>query len=437
MAASAGAAGCGSKSYPADKLTESLIRICRTEYGIQDIHVKMVGQTLGVYLPLKKLFETDFKEIFNIAKVRNPESLFAPTPEAMSKVEDVLFSLSRVLLSTDRDIKFYILQATDIQSSMQIVITGYLEDVKRVRYWDISRDEYRKRIVYDLKINPALTWHRPVYDFFKDLGTLSTATLRDKYFGDRVSLTELQNMFSLGTARGPKRAGPVQWKIEEIRNHVRSRNEAVVYVKVRPERKQAAADYRIETDYFEYLFVNRLVEDRVDIEKIIPFQYDQNGFLKRIPFPADFSVEKNIENWDDEFPISEVFLGPFLAQQLTRRVQALAAGDERIRNTFRQLKLRFVYNDEIPPHFELQTDVSLRDRAQAGSVLMHEDMFYLLGLASREFVDVLRSYRFGNYEFLKISVDAESAPWIFGRENLELFRRNKIDMRGLLSITGV
>ena len=47
---------CSLKSYPADSIKQSLAELCRTEYGIEELDVKVSGNTIGVYLPLDKLF---------------------------------------------------------------------------------------------------------------------------------------------------------------------------------------------------------------------------------------------------------------------------------------------------------------------------------------------------------------------------------------------
>jgi hypothetical protein len=129
-------------------------------------------------------------------------------------------------------------------------------------------------------------------------------------------------------------------------------------------------------------------------------------------------------------------MGTFLAQQLTRRVQAMLAGDERIQNTFRDIKLNFDYHEAEPSYFSLDLEAVLRDfnNYDRKSLVFHEDMLYLLSLASKEFVDVLRSYQFGAYDYVRLNVAQDAKPLILGREDLESFRRNKIDIQGLLTL---
>ena len=434
--------GCSEKSYPADKIKESLLKICREEYGIQDLDVKVVGQTLGVYLPLKKLFATDFKEAMAEGKVNNIENLFMPSEEALDKVEDVLFSISRVILSTDRDLKFYILQATDVENTgLQLIMKGSVDDIKRVRIWDISRGEYRKRVVHELRLNPSVIWHRPVYGFFADLEILTMSELKDKYFGEAVSKDMIRRLFVQSLYADQENVFGTKWKIVDMRSTEIDKFGIVIYVKTVPQ--PAISGIFPEDLVLEYLFLLSVGEAEIRINRIIPFQYrNPDGTWKKIAFPEELQLKSNFEEWNEEFPVQEIKMGPFLAKQLTRRVQALAASDERIQNTFSELKLSFDYLEEPEPaHFSLNMDVILKavpgGDYRRQTIFVHEDMLYFLDLASREFVKVLRSYQFGNYEHLSFIVSQEPTTWVLGRDELELLRRNKMDLQGLHSFANL
>ena len=174
--------------------------------------------------------------------------------------------------------------------------------------------------------------------------------------------------------------------------------------------------------------------------RIIPFQFkNEQGEMERIPFPKELQIQENLERWETEFPMEEIHLGIFLAQQLTRRVQGLLSADERIQNTFRDIKLNFDYQEAEPSYFSLDLEATLRDfnNYNRQSLVFHEDMIYLLTLASKEFVEVLRSYQFGAYDYLRLNVAQDPTPWMLGREDLESFRRKKVDLQGLLTLPRV
>lgn len=426
--------GCSQNSYPSEKIKESLLKICREEYGIEEIDVHIIDDTIGVYLPLTKLFAADFKETAITGKVRNLETLFEPSPEALEKVEDVLFSMSRVLLSTDKPLRFYVLEATDVEKTgMQLVLTGNVDDIKRVRIWDISRNEYRKRVIHELRLNRAVLWHKPVREFFKDAETLSAQALTTRYFGDAISSDTLQVLFMNALGSEDPAVKKATWEVVDVRSASVQKNQVLVYTKVHSDLGDAKGE-KIE---LQYIFLLSLNEEQAKIVRIIPFQFkNDEGGLERIPFPKELQIQENLDRWETEFPLEAVKMGPFLAQQLTRRVQALLSTDERIQNTFRDVRLNFEYQEAEPAYFSLDLEATLRDfnNYNRQSLVFHEDMIYLLTLASQEFVEVLRSYQFGNYDYLRLNVAQDPTPWVLGREDLEMFRRKKVDLQGLLTL---
>lgn len=429
--------GCSVQSYPSASLKEALEKICFEEYGISNIEVKIAGETLAVYLPLDKLFATDFKGSVIAGKVRNLETLFEPSPEALEKVEDVLFSISRVLLSTDKDFKFYLVQATDIENTgLQLILKGYVNDVRRVRIWDISREEYRKRVIHEMKQNRAVLWHRPVRKFFQDLESKGIEEIIEAYFDPAMKPEAVQNLF-FGALRPVGSTDPAtHWDIKDIRSARVQRGEVLVYASVHP---VSSADPVVpETVDAQFLFLVSYRDNDPKILRVIPFQYlNEQGVMQKIPFPQDIQIEQSLESWEQEFPVEEIHLGDFLAEQLTRRVQGIVGMDERIANTFRDVKIRVVYEKEAEkPFFSFVFDsVSLNDfnNYSRTSLLAHEDMLYLLSVISREFVDLLRSYQFGDFDHLSLSIAQEAYEHVISRDTLELFRQKKIDFQGVLS----
>lgn len=425
--------GCKSESYPVSKLKEAVLKICEEEYGIDDVDVKIAGDTIGVYLPLQKLFAADFKETAITGKVRNLETLFEPSPEALEKIEDVLFTISRVILSTDKAFKFYVLQATDAdKTGMQFILTGCVDDIKRVRVWDISRNEYRKRVIHELKLNHAVIWHKPVRQFFKDISHTPVDKVQATYFGPSVPTDTLQNLFFNSLWNGTGKAPDSEWRIMDIRSAAVQKNQALVYTQVRA----PIGNDAVPTD-LQYIFLVSMAEEKGRIVRIIPFQYkDEKGELHRIAFPKDLQIQSNLDRWETEFSLEDISVGKFLAAQVTRRVQAMMATDERIQNTFRDIKLNFDYHqEETHPYFSLDMETTLKDfnHYSKGSLVYHEDMLYLLNLASREFVEVLRGYQFEKFDYLKLNLAQDPHSWSFARQDLELFRRKKIDLAGLLT----
>lgn len=427
--------GCSSSTYPGDHLKEALSKICREEYKIKYVDVKITDTTIGVYLPVKKLFAADFKEAMVSGKVRNLESLLEPHPEALEKVEDVLLSMSRVLLSTDRKIEFYILQAADVEKTgMQLVLSGNVDDIRRLRAWDISRDEYRKRIVHELKPNRAARWHQPVRQFFEDLNRLSLREIHKIYFGESLPAQTIRSLFFNLLPVSPDAKSGVIWNVIEMKSVPVQKNQILVYTKIKPEGTVLPPGYPQE---FQYLFLMGITEDSVRILRIIPFQYlDAQHQFHKVPFPKELAIEENLEKWDEEFQIQPINLGQFLAEQLTRRAQALIGADERINNTFREIKLDFQYDQTLKPaRFALNIGATLTDfnNYSHESIVFHEDMSYLLNLVTRELVNLLRNYRFDKYDFLRLKLAQDPVEWLIPKDSLELFRKNKMGLKDFFS----
>jgi len=126
-------------TYTRETMVDGVIGMCKKEYGV-DVEVKVEGKTLGVRIPLEGLFDKETLQ---------------PTPEAFKKVDGVMLSVSRVVLSSDKSIDFHTVITYDKGvPGVELVITRYAKDLRRFVYGDISRGEFTKRMFYDLRYNP-------------------------------------------------------------------------------------------------------------------------------------------------------------------------------------------------------------------------------------------------------------------------------------------
>lgn len=435
-------AGC-SQTYPEDRVKEAIREICRKEYGIQEIQVKIMGQTVGVFLPVKKLFAIDLKEALTKGNVKigEIENLFQPAPEALDQVEDVLFSISRVLLSTEMKLNFYVLQAADVENTgLQLTLSGFVDDIKRVRLWDISREEYRKRFLHELRVNRAVIWHRPVKLLFQTLEKSPSLKIIQEYFAFHLDAETFKSYFFYNPDGF---AGPVRWRLGEFRSTAVTSSEVLVHVPVILDYDPAVVPagtvgVRPGTA-LDYIFVISFASERAQVTRMIPlFEKDNMGVVRKIEKIDGMDVAKDLESWESEFMLTEIQLGNYLAEQLTRRTQNLVIMDERIQNTFESMHLTFRYEKESKEtnknYFSLDLEVRPKSHGalQPDPSALDEDVLYLLSLTSREFVDLVRSYRFTDYEFLQLKLVSDPVARILAKEDLELFRRNKIDLKGLL-----
>ncbi len=144
--------GCRA-TYPKDRVKESIIEICAQEYK-SDVLVEIAGHTMAVYLPLSDLM--DFS--------------FALTKKASEKINNVIFTAARVALSTEADIDFYCVIAHDTKMpELQVIIIKNVEDVKRLFANDISRGEYMKRMLIDLRWSPQAKKEQVVKEIFNKM----------------------------------------------------------------------------------------------------------------------------------------------------------------------------------------------------------------------------------------------------------------------------
>lgn len=140
-------AGC-SPTYPKAKVAQSVLKICKEEYKL-DVQAKLIGKTIVVFLPLDELFD------------RNMDIL----PGVVEKIENVILSTSRVILSTDAKIDFYMVIVADTRTTAaELILVRYMEDVYKFMYTWITRDEYRKRVLWQVNFNPQHL-KSPTFDF--------------------------------------------------------------------------------------------------------------------------------------------------------------------------------------------------------------------------------------------------------------------------------
>ncbi|MBI4436074.1 MAG: hypothetical protein HY590_01455 [Candidatus Omnitrophica bacterium] len=128
-------AGC-SPTYPKHQLIASLTELCKKEYGV-DVSVQIAGKTLGVMVPLEKLLDSTLKL----------------SPDVGDKLDGVILATSRVVLSTDHPLDFYVVVAQDKRiPGIELRLTRYIQDIRRLNYGDLSRTEYTKRMLLDFGI---------------------------------------------------------------------------------------------------------------------------------------------------------------------------------------------------------------------------------------------------------------------------------------------
>jgi hypothetical protein len=126
-------------TYPKEKIIEGVQTLCEKEYNTE-VEVVIEGSTMGVRMPIEGLFDA---ETFQI------------NTKAFDKITGVMLSASRVALSSDKSIDFYTVISHDKKvPGAEVVMTRYVNDLRRFFLGDISRGEFTKRMVFDVRFNP-------------------------------------------------------------------------------------------------------------------------------------------------------------------------------------------------------------------------------------------------------------------------------------------
>jgi len=159
--------GC-EPSFPKEKLPEAVKFVCKDEYDM-DVDVTVKGRTMGIYYPMEGLLDAGL----------------GISSEAWDTISNLLLIASRVVLSTDADIKFYCVIAQDARlPELQVVIIKYVEDVKLGMYRNISRGESFKRTLFTINLTPQAKKERSIEKIFDNfsVGEKTRQGVMDDFF---------------------------------------------------------------------------------------------------------------------------------------------------------------------------------------------------------------------------------------------------------------
>jgi hypothetical protein len=121
-------------SYPKDKLDEMLADMVKKDTGT-DAVVERFGKTLYLDMALKDLTSNDAGKV----------------NEAVKKMQSAVLAITRVVLSSDSEIKYMIVSAFDDDKQVLFRIVQNIEDVKNYMYMRISRGDYESRNLLEIE----------------------------------------------------------------------------------------------------------------------------------------------------------------------------------------------------------------------------------------------------------------------------------------------
>lgn len=320
-------------SYTNENLEKSIIEICKKENNI-DVKVKRVGRTVGIYLPINGLFESDTKtKSSGSITVEDVLAGIRFTKDATEKMENVSMALSRVAMSTDAPVDFYVLIAADSKASgLEIVITRYVMDMKRLILNDVSRGDYVQRILMDMDFGPVTAAEETVRELFHDMEQLSIQTIIARYFARTTNVRIESSDFFLNLSQLEYKEIK-KFNIIQLQGLQIDKTKVLVRCKVK-EVFTPVSGY----ENFKFSHASGFIDEYIVLldTGYIPYMIEQVAVVsKGAVYPEKFKKYEGPEVWDKEnFYLEDISLKDFLARQLSGRVRDLYQGSPAIRSKF-------------------------------------------------------------------------------------------------------
>ena len=129
--------GACAPSYRKDEVVQAIQQICQDEYHL-DVTARLVGEPLAIQLNYDGIL---------VASGNHVE--LAPT--ANEVLGNVIETVHRVLLSTDGNVHFYLVLASDPKvPGIAFTLVRYLDDVRRANANMLTPTEFYSRTIFDL-----------------------------------------------------------------------------------------------------------------------------------------------------------------------------------------------------------------------------------------------------------------------------------------------
>ena len=311
--------GCA-PTYTNENLEQSILDICKKEYKL-DVSVRRVGRTVGIYLPINGLFESKVKSSGRNMTLEDALSSVKFSKEAADKIDDVSMALSRVALSSGADVDFYVLIAADTKASgLQIVITRYVNDMKRLILGDVSRGDYVQRLLMDMDFGPTAAAEETVKEFFYDAARLKPQTVIARYFS-KTAAANAQSSDFLRYISAQDGKNNRAFFVEDIKGLQVSKSRVLVKVSVRetPSGETKKYLFALDTLYIPYMIENVFSE-----------------------YPDEFKAYEDDAVWQkDGFFLEDITLPDFLARQMATRIKEFYKATGFVKAEYRPKEKKF------------------------------------------------------------------------------------------------
>ncbi|MBU1062014.1 MAG: hypothetical protein KJ952_04790 [Candidatus Omnitrophica bacterium] len=392
---------CDKPTYSKEKVTQSIIKLCKDEYNLDNVQVKIIGSTLGVYIPLEGLVDSELKL----------------NRESGEKIEDVALSMHRVIMSTDRPLKFYTLTARDTKTvGVEFILTGFVYDVVRVRLLDISRGEYHKRILRDFKFNPMVAGEAKIKELFKALNE------------DSLLIQDIKPLFYPIYTIGKK--GSQKLTVVDISSKEMSDQEALFYIKTK-EYYEPQPGYEVYRAIFpagfdnEYLILINIAMFQNPIKEIVPKYFYSGAEIRQRDLKETFDSYKDMGYIGiDGFPEKDLEVGWFISEQIARRIKILFQEDNTLKENFTVNTSEGSINNGI---LQFKFSITSNKPSEKDKEIIFSEILKHAG-------KVIHRYSFKDFEGIEVVDSRPKGEKVYlSKDDLERFRRGRVKIQDLMT----
>jgi len=402
------AGGCG-PTYPRESFEESILEVCKEEYDV-DVKIKKVGRTLGVYVPIEGLFEAP-EDLGEDASLEKIVSGLRFSPNATENIDDVCMSVSRVCLSTDSAIDFYVVIAGDTKMpGANITLTRHVTDIKRILTGDISRGDFVQRMLLDVDYDPTQDAEALVKEFYKDLETKDQKEILGRYFsktaylrnissGFFLILSELEfkdnRSYEIKDLKAKRIARDKVLVLSKTKETFRPKKDYEKYKFVYPPDSENECLFVIDYSIFPYTFINAVYPLRLT---------EKSGKAVKLSYPRQFARFQQEGAWQKEdFFLEEVKLPDFLSRQIANRIRTKFQEDTKLSQKFILKLVAGEYARQTPKFSVFRFTVDLQENPflntqgvpEAEKEKAEAEIFKII-------CQVLRRYEFKNFNSVEL-----------------------------------
>jgi len=202
-------------SFTDENIVSETQRLLKEEFDI-DSMVKKDATTLAICITLPKLYSST-KQL---------------SPLVGDYHQNASLVLSRVLLSTDSDIRFYQVNFRGEDTGLELSLLRYVHDLKIFRLQGLSLNDYKKRMVHKNITNIPYLGKRKIRQFFNDQGSLKPEQIIAHHFVSNIRRTNISSDFIKWLSEFAMKKN-IENEILEIRMKAIEENNYLFYCKIK------------------------------------------------------------------------------------------------------------------------------------------------------------------------------------------------------------